>query len=78
MNKRIALAITAIVAFSSLAMATTIAVGNGSFEANGVAPGGQFGAGSTVPASGWQTVWNSDGQNTVGTYAWRRQVKAVA
>jgi hypothetical protein len=55
MNKRVTLVILAIVAmaaFSSSAMATTITIANGSFEANVSGSG----TGSTLPAQAWQVV----------------------
>lgn len=68
MNKRVLFAVLAIVAmaaFTSSAMATTIAVGNGSFQSDIVPDGGTFGYGAAAPAAGWQLVY---GANTVETY----------
>jgi hypothetical protein len=64
----VAVVISTVLTLVGQAMATTLTVGNASFEANVVPVGGEFGAGTPTPASGWWTVLNSDGINTIETY----------
>jgi hypothetical protein len=69
MNKRVLLAVAAIVAttvFTGTAMATPISVGNYSFQSNVVADGASFGHGTTAPAAGWSVqTGNPDSVETV-------------